>query len=179
MALPSRMTTSRLLWPVLLAGTAGATLTYLLDPDAGRRRRHVARDRFLAMCRRGARALERRRRRTAANVYGATQRLRHMHPLDGPAPDDVTLTHTVESEVFRHPAFPKGRINVSAEDGVVVLRGELQQWNQIDDLEARVRKVHGVHDVKNLLHLAGTPAPNKVAARTAGQFAVPRPHPVL
>src|SRR5438132_1233080 len=39
--------------------------------------------------------------------------------------DDTTLTHTVESEIFRDAEVPKGQINVNAQKGVVQLRGEV------------------------------------------------------
>ena len=44
-------------------------------------------------------------------------------------------------------------------NGVVTLRGELEQEDLIKELEAKARKVSGVKDVENLLHAAGTPAP--------------------
>jgi osmotically-inducible protein OsmY len=64
----------------------------------------------------------------------------------------------VESHIFRDPEVPQGRINLNVEDGVVVLRGQLERPEQIRHLEASVRKVPGVKGVKNLLHLPGAPA---------------------
>jgi len=75
------------------------------------------------------------------------------------AVDDATLVDKVESAIFRDPAVPKGRININAERGRVVLRGEVDQSEQISALEAAARQVPGVKDVENLLHLPGTPAP--------------------
>ena len=60
--------------------------------------------------------------------------------------------------MFRDPDIPKGRININAEGGVIVLRGELERPEQINAVEAAVRRVAGVRDVENLLHLPGTPA---------------------
>jgi len=65
----------------------------------------------------------------------------------------------VESAIFRDPAVPKGQININAERGRVVLRGEVDQSEQISALEAAARQVPGVTDVENLLHIPGTPAP--------------------
>ncbi|HEU5263028.1 MAG TPA: BON domain-containing protein, partial [Gaiellaceae bacterium] len=59
----------------------------------------------------------------------------------------------VESEVFRDPSIPKGRINVNAENGVVVLRGEVDSADLVDRLERAVRDVQGVRGVENLLHV--------------------------
>ena len=75
------------------------------------------------------------------------------------AVDDATLVDKVESAIFRDPAVPKGRININAERGRVVLRGEVDQSEQISALDAAARQVPGVKDVENLLHLPGTPAP--------------------
>ena len=65
----------------------------------------------------------------------------------------------MESAIFRDPAVPKGRININAERGRVVLRGEVDQVEQISALEAAARQMLGVTDVENLLHIPGTPAP--------------------
>jgi osmotically-inducible protein OsmY len=54
---------------------------------------------------------------------------------------------------------PKGQINVNAENGKVVLRGEVEKPAMIKDLEKRTRKVQGVQDVENLLHTPGSAAP--------------------
>jgi osmotically-inducible protein OsmY len=48
---------------------------------------------------------------------------------------------------------------VNAQDGVIQLRGEVQTPDQIRDLETKTRKVSGVRDVENLLHVQGQPAP--------------------
>ena len=53
---------------------------------------------------------------------------------------------------FRDRDVPKGKINVNAENGVVFLRGEVASPELVETLETRVRKVHGVRDVTNLLH---------------------------
>src|SRR5215211_6430386 len=140
---------------LLLGGVAGAALVYMLDPDRGRRRRAMARDRLVATFRRGGRRAGRLRRRIGAGAYGVRQKVTHLRPEDASTPDDVTLVRRVESEVFRDPDVPKGQININAEDGVIILRGQVERPEQIEELEARVRKVHGVRDVDNLLHLPG------------------------
>jgi osmotically-inducible protein OsmY len=52
-------------------------------------------------------------------------------------------------------------VNVNVENGVVYLRGEVEQPDMIEDLEKRANKVQGVREVENLLHLPATPAPPK------------------
>jgi osmotically-inducible protein OsmY len=115
------------------AGALGAALAYFFDPDNGRKRRQEA-------------------------IHKAGKRVRQ---LEKPQPDDITLARKVESEIFRGADVPKGQINVNVEDGVVYLRGELEQPDLIDDLGAQARKVQGVLAVENLLHVPGQEAPAK------------------
>ena len=76
-------------------------------------------------------------------------------------PDDQTLVDRVESEIFRDRKEVKGKVNINAEEGVVVLRGELESQDLIEDLVNAVREVDGVRNVENLLHTPGTEAPSK------------------
>jgi osmotically-inducible protein OsmY len=82
---------------------------------------------------------------------------------------DTVLVSKVESEVLGDPDVPKGSVNVNAEDGVVVLRGQVERPDQIRKLEKAVRKIDGVVDVENLLHLPGTPAPSSRGRVRAGR----------
>jgi osmotically-inducible protein OsmY len=54
-------------------------------------------------------------------------------------------------------------VNVNAERGVVFLRGEVKDESIIKDLEKAARKVQGVREVENLLHVPGTAAPSKAS----------------
>ena len=112
----------------------GAALTYFFNPLEGQRRRAKVAGRIKALL---ARAEEGPK----------------------PQPDDVTLAHMVESELFRDEQVPKGQINVNAENGKIYLRGEVGEQELIRDLENRARSVQGVEDVENLLHLPGAEAP--------------------
>jgi osmotically-inducible protein OsmY len=143
----------------LLAGAMGAALAYFLDPDRGKRRRNMARDRLFSVARRSANRIGKTARYTAGNAYGLTQRAARLNSEPEPLPNDAALSHKVQSELFRDPAVPKGKINVNAEEGVVVLRGEVQRQEQIRALEERVRDIDGVLGVQNLLHLPNTPPP--------------------
>jgi len=152
--------------PAMLGAVCcGAILAYFLDPDMGTRRRKMAVDRALGLVRRNAARTGRLARGAYAGAYAVTQRaIREVPPRLGRAeamPDDATLAQRVESEIFRGTGVDKGRVNVSAEHGVVLLVGELDAQEQIDALGAAARRVPGVQDVENLLHLPGTPAPSK------------------
>jgi osmotically-inducible protein OsmY len=145
--------------PIFAFGTAlGALLAYLFDPQNGRRRRHELVDQAAARIRAGKRKAERTGRHVAAEAYGAKQKVTHLHeePKDL---DDATLADKVRSEVFRDTRFPKGEVNVNVYDGVVQLRGELEQPELIEDLVERTRRVVGVRDVESLLHTPRTEAP--------------------
>jgi osmotically-inducible protein OsmY len=142
-----------------LFAAAGAAIAYLFDPQSGRRRRALLRDRGAALVRTGFRRLGRAGRHAQAEAYGLSQKAQHLQEAPKPTPDDVTLAQKVETELFRDPEVPKGQININAEKGVVVLRGEVGTPDLIRDLEERTRKVQGVEEVENLLHLPGSPAP--------------------
>jgi len=81
--------------------------------------------------------------------------------MQKPPPDDVTLARKVETEIFRPADAPKGTVNVSAVDGVVELRGHVESSDQISQLERSARRIRGVRDVRNLLHLSGTRPPTE------------------
>jgi osmotically-inducible protein OsmY len=146
---------------ILFYGAVGAALAYFFDRDNGRRRRALTRDRAPALFRSGTRRAERLGRSVQSEAYGVAQKARHMREEPKPQPDDATLAHKVESEIFRDADVPKGQINVNAENGLVVLRGEVERPELISALEQKTRKVQGVRDVENLLHTPGMPAPTR------------------
>ena len=123
----------------VLGGAVGAALAYLFDPDNGRKRRKKA----------------------IKRTTKALRQTTHLRKQEKPQPDDVTLARKVESEIFRDADVPKGQINVNVEEGVVYLRGELEQPDLIEDLGAQARKVQGVRAVENLLQVPGEEAPAK------------------
>jgi osmotically-inducible protein OsmY len=91
--------------------------------------------------------------------------MRATHPTEQPKDlDDATLARKVGSEVLR--TAPEG-ITVNAEDGIVVLRGEVSAPERMSELARAVLRVPGVTGVENLLHLPGEPAPNKAPALEA------------
>ena len=117
----------------------GAALRYFLDRSSGATRRAQARNRVLGFLR--------ERGMLGQSAPGRSTDL-----------DDTTLAHKVETEIFRDADVPKGQINVNAEDGVVILRGEVERSELIKDLEEKTRSVRGVKGVENLLHLPGVEA---------------------
>ena len=130
----------------------GAALSYFFDPENGRRRRKVAADRLAGLTRRhGKRMIK----GTAARANALGKQATHLKEEPKPQPDDVTLARKVETEIFREPDVPKGKINVNAENGKIVLRGEVDSAELIDDLVSKAHKVQGVEEVESLLHTPG------------------------
>ena len=107
---------------------------------------------------RAARSASSSRPRAVSTEAQATKaKVKHLKEAEKPQPDDVTLARKVETEIFRDADVPKGQINVNAENGKVVLRGEVEKPAMIKDLEKRTKKVQGVAEVENLLHTPGSP----------------------
>jgi hypothetical protein len=105
-----------------------------------------------------ARTVERQAHYEAGKMVGVAHAItHHQHPT--PELDDVSLVRKVESELFRDRTIPKGPISINADRGIVVLRGQLDDAQQIQRIEREVRDVAGVRDVENLLHQPGTAAP--------------------
>jgi len=127
----------------------GAALAYFFDPDNGRGRRKMTADRLASLMRRHGKRLI---RTTVAEAHAVKQKATHLREEPKPQPDDVTLARKVETVIFREADVPKGQINVNAENGKVVLRGEVDSPELIDDLVAKARKVQGVQEVESLLH---------------------------
>jgi len=115
----------------------GAALTYFFHPSKGERRRAYAKNRVVGLV-----------NQAKVSAEGSREH-----------PDDVTLAHKVETELFRDDNVPKGQININAENGKVFLRGQVDKPELIEDLEKRTRSIHGVQDVENLLHTPGAEAP--------------------
>jgi osmotically-inducible protein OsmY len=144
-----------------VAAGAGAITAYFLDPANGKRRRHQVRDRQRSRARHVAVRCRRTARYATSQIYGYSQRALHSLPQRAPELDDATLAHKVESIIFRDHSVPKGRINVNAESGVVYLRGQLDRPELIRAIETRARRISGVKGVVSLLHLPGTPVPDR------------------
>lgn len=160
----SRAADRRRLSSALAAATAGGVAVgvvaeYFLDPSAGKRRRHGARDRTFSRMRRGERRAVRRARRAESHAFGVVRRTINMRRRSPEPLDDTTLAQKVQSELYRRAGAHKGGISINAEDGVVFLRGTLERQGDIERLGKEARAIDGVRDVENLLHAPGTPAP--------------------
>lgn len=135
-----------------LAGIGGAIAAFLTDPQRGRARRAQLLDQGAATMRRLGRRTERVARYAGATASGAMQAVQHATGPGGTgATDDVTLAARAETELFRDPDIPKGSINLNAERGVLVLRGEVPTEELRDRLGREAETIDGVWAVQNLL----------------------------
>ena len=143
----------------LSAAMGGAALAYFLDPQNGRRRRNQGRDQLLSLARHGTKRARKLVHHATSDAAGQARRAAHaLRKREEVELDDTTLVDKVESIVFRKHDVPKGQININAENGVVFLRGQVEDPELVGTLEGRVRKVRGVKDVENLLHTPEAPA---------------------
>jgi osmotically-inducible protein OsmY len=144
---------------IAVVGLAGASLWVIADS----RRRSLARDKVIGFARGTTKRLRRQGSYATSTVRGKVEGLRH--GVDTVPPSDPALAAKVSSEVLGD--YPG--VNINVERGVVVLRGQLETEARIAELEQSVRKVTGVVDVTNLLHIPGQSPPNVEGARRASE----------
>jgi osmotically-inducible protein OsmY len=148
---------------VLLLVGACVAAAYLLDPDRGKSRRARLQQRIGGALRRGSDQAGRKVQFYAGKAQGVKERATGSGQDAAPA-NDQTLAAKIQSEVLGGSSYPKEKVNVTVEEGVVTLRGEVDTPDQVASLEQEIRKVSGVLDVRNFLHLPGEVAPNKAEA---------------
>jgi hypothetical protein len=124
----------------------GAGLMYLLDPQGGRRRRAVAKDKAASALNKGGNAVKKTSRdlgnRTKGLVAEVGSRLRR----DDVEVDDQVLRDRVRSKLGRAVSHASA-LEVTAENGRVTLSGPVLAL-EADRLLDAVRSVKGVRDVE-------------------------------
>lgn len=131
----------------LTAAAAAALATYFLDPDIGRRRRAVVRDKVLGKLSHAdeaGRVVAVDLRNRLKGVF-ASLRTR-MTSRD--VPDEV-LAERVKAKLGRFLGHP-GSVEVAASGGTVTLQGPVLK-HEVDAVLRAVRTVPGVHAVENRL----------------------------
>jgi osmotically-inducible protein OsmY len=121
----------------------GVGLMYFFDPERGRRRRALARDRLAHARRLGANAVGSTSRDLAHRASGAAARLRRA--LRREQVDDAVLVERVRSRLGRIVEHPHA-VNVTARDGVVALRGSMQKA-EVKRLLRAIGRIRGVREV--------------------------------
>jgi osmotically-inducible protein OsmY len=141
------------MFKILFGAAIGAAAAWFLDPKDGIRRRHVVRDKAMKYAQQGKDEAARKATYAGETVKGKATAAA---PGTGREPveerlNDEALKAKVESEIFRDPDAPKGKVAVNVEDGVVHLRGEVEDPATSEGLREAATKVEGVRGVENLL----------------------------
>lgn len=131
-----------------VALAAGAVAMYYFDPQRGRRRRALVRDRGVAARHEVERLARAKARRAVDHLHGVVARTR-AHIANAPVDDD-RLRERVRSQLGHVVARPSG-IDVQVRDGRVVLSGVAASREEIDALVHTVATLPGVGEVDNLL----------------------------
>ena len=136
---------------------AGAGIAYFFDPQQGKRRRHVLRDRAAKLGRRAARVTAKKSRFVLGHLQGLVARSRQVVARPQVATDDRTVEQRIRSDV-RDAGISGRDVELEVEQGIVTLVGAVPSRAVADNVVARVRKVPGVRDVSDLLRVAGQQA---------------------
>ncbi|HEU4874987.1 MAG TPA: BON domain-containing protein [Pyrinomonadaceae bacterium] len=121
----------------------GTGLMYLLDPDRGRRRRALLRDKGAWAARKTGDCI----RVTARDLRNRTQGITHLHSSE--PVDDRKLAERVRSKLGRVVSHPSA-IQVEAQNGAVTLSGPILV-EEMPELLSCVNGVRGVNQVINNL----------------------------
>ena len=137
----------------LTALAAGAALMYVLDPDAGRRRRARMRDQVAHAAHRTGQAVDATSRDVTNRARGVVAELRG-RLTNAPVSDDV-LRERVRARIGLVVGHA-GALEVVVMDGVVTLRGPVLA-KEVDELMRRVQAVPGVRQTIDQLDVRDNP----------------------
>ena len=126
----------------------GALAMYVFDPDKGKRRRAIGRDKARSLLLDTRDAVGVTRRDVAHRVQGLRARARRLL-LQQPAPDDLQLIERVRARMGRLVSHPHA-VQVGARDGRVTLSGPILA-REVGPLLASIRNVWGVSEVEDRL----------------------------
>jgi osmotically-inducible protein OsmY len=133
---------------VLCAAGIGATLMFLFDPDNGKRRRALLKDKSAHYARKAQDAEEALVRQTLHHVRGALATIRSQLTPAEPV-DDGILIERVRA-ALGHVVPDVNAIEVKARDGCVILKGPVTQ-DEMSEIVACAQRVRGVQQVENRL----------------------------
>jgi hypothetical protein len=141
------------------AFVVGAGLAYMFDPQSGKRRRHVLRDRSAALLRGLGRRSVRRAKYVAGHAEGVAAQAAGAVSRQAEDADDATVKDRILSQAFREAGVNTGDVAVDVADGIATLRGTLESADLVHDLVERVRAVPGVRTVTPRLTVSGAAQP--------------------
>jgi hypothetical protein len=136
-------------WVLIGGAGVGATVMYLLDPDRGRRRRAMLRDKGLHGIRSTRRALSVFSRNVAHRSHGVFAKSKSAIARE-PVPDPILGEH-VRSRIG-HVLPHAGSIGVAVREGRVTLSGPIS-GRDVRKLLACVGRVPGVTGTENELEV--------------------------
>ena len=131
----------------------GAALMYVLDPERGKRRRGLVRDKALSAARKAGDTIDARSRDWRNRARGVAAELKAKRRSEYVS--DAVLEERVRAEIGRSLANP-GAVGVTALAGTVTLSGPVIA-SEVDGLLSTVHGVRGVEDVENRLEVYETP----------------------
>lgn len=139
-----------------LSGAAiGAVAMYLSDPDRGRRRRAIARDKMVSMMHRSSEAIDVASRDLNNRLQGLRAQTNRMLRQRRVSADDQTLAERVRSKIGRAVTHPHA-IKVHVQQGCAILSGPILAGEKQQLLEA-VRTVEGITEIDDALQVHETP----------------------
>jgi len=133
---------------LIVGALMGAAAMYLLDPDKGKRRRAVARDKLRSLGAQYADFAGKARRDFSHRLQGVRAQVRRPLRDDAP-PDDLVLIERALSKMGRAVSHPHA-IQIGANGGRLTLSGPILA-DEVDALLRAIRAVPGVASVDNHL----------------------------
>jgi hypothetical protein len=139
---------------ILVGGLGlGAALMYVLDPERGKRRRAIVRDKALSGAHHAGDRIAAHSRDLSNRARGIAAELKSRTKSE--ETNDAVLEERVRAELGRVVARPAS-VEIAAVAGTVLLTGTVLT-NEVADLLTAVRGVAGVEDVENRLEVYETP----------------------
>ena len=132
--------------PILLGVALGAASAFMFDPQQGRRRRALVRDKLVRGVHQGRDFADTASRDIRNRSTGIAARVRALRA--DAAPDDI-LGERVRAKIGRYTSHPKA-IEVTVGDARVVLTGDVLSREHMAVVRA-ARMVRGVKDVEDRL----------------------------
>jgi len=127
----------------------GAVLMYFFDPDRGKRRRALCRDKVEAAGNKVGSYAEKMSREVSNRASGIVAETKSLFAHEE-VPDE-TLVERVRSKLGHHP-IDSGAVDIQATKGAVILSGSVTASESLKLLKA-ARRVRGVSRVENQLRV--------------------------
>jgi hypothetical protein len=135
---------------LIVGAIVGAAAMYLLDPDKGKRRRAIARDKLRSIAAQSTEFAGKATRDFSHRMQGVRAQVRRPSRDQAP-PDDLVLIERARSRMGRVVSHPHA-IQIGANGGRITLSGPILA-DEVDALLDAIRSVPGVSSVDNHLDI--------------------------